>query len=330
MRRLDRATVIIMATVVVLAGEMNAGRAVARSQQPLGTFPVQVGITVQPETVTVGDPFVVTIRVRAPARSAITFPPTLDSGSTVESLDPRVVRTVADSTAVDQTATYRLVAWGVDSQAVRLALPTVRLDGVDRPVTLGSIHVVVRSVLPADTVGRSPKPPRDIVEDIVPWWKRWWWLFPLAALLALLALLLWRRRRRRVPVRAEDPLALAEREFTRVEGMGLLEAGERGRFVALVVEIMRDYLAARIDRTIPALTSAELLAVVASVRGVPGERLGAILADADLIKFARHPISVDRARDLARQARAIVRDVDQTLAQPPAQAVPPPLPAEAA
>ncbi|GAC1654632.1 MAG: hypothetical protein NVS4B3_18830 [Gemmatimonadaceae bacterium] len=330
MRRRDRTAIIAMATLVVAVGEVNAGRVVTQSQQPLGTFPLQVGITVQPETVTVGDPFVVSIRVRAPMGSGITFPPTPDSGSTVESLDPRVVRALADSTAVDQTASYRLVAWALDSQSVTLQPPTVTLRGVDRPVTLGSIHVVVRSVLPADTVGRSPKPARDIIEDVVPWWKRWWWLLPLMALLALLALLLWRRRRRQAVAPAENPLVLAEREFTRVEGMGLLEAGERGRFVALVVEIMRDYLAARIDKTIPGLTSTELLTVVASVQSVPGERLGAILTDADLIKFARYPISVDRARELAREARGIVRDVDQLLAQPAGQGAPPPLRAEAA
>ena len=93
----------------------------------------------------------------------------------------------------------------------------------------------------------------------------------------------------------------------------MVEAGERGRFVALVVEVLRDYLAARVDRAIPALTSAELLRAVQSVAGVPVTRLSAVLDNADLVKFARHRISADGARELAREARSIVSDADREL-----------------
>jgi hypothetical protein len=39
---------------------------------------------------------------------------------------------------------------------------------------------------------------------------------------------------------------------------------------------------------------------------VPHERVIRLLTDADLIKFARRAVSTDRARELGREARAIV------------------------
>ncbi|GAC1515153.1 MAG: hypothetical protein NVS1B4_04690 [Gemmatimonadaceae bacterium] len=298
------------AALAVAAGLL---RPVLVAQQPGVLFPVKIGITVQPETVTVGDPFVVAVRLRAPLGAVITFPPAPDSGLSVEALDRSHVYASHDSSGVDQTVIYRLVAWGVDSQVVSLGSALVRLGEIERDVTVGPIRVFVRSVLPADTSLRTPKFARDIIEDPNPWWKRWWWILPFLMLLALWRILVWRRQHRPLPAMVEDPLAHAEREFARVEGLKLLEAGERGRFVALVVEVLRDYLAARIDLSLPALTSAELLHAVALVHGIPLGRLATVLNDADLVKFARHPISTDRARDLAREARAIVRDSDGAL-----------------
>ncbi|MGH2901331.1 MAG: hypothetical protein ACRDMZ_21820, partial [Solirubrobacteraceae bacterium] len=41
---------------------------------------------------------------------------------------------------------------------------------------------------------------------------------------------------------------------------------------------------------------------------VPEERLTRLLTDADLIKFARRPVSSERAREIGREARGIVAD----------------------
>ena len=45
-----------------------------------------------------------------------------------------------------------------------------------------------------------------------------------------------------------DPFAHAKAEFQRIEALGLLDAGERGRYVALMIDVLRDYLAARYAR----------------------------------------------------------------------------------
>ncbi|HVE80467.1 MAG TPA: hypothetical protein VNA89_16500 [Gemmatimonadaceae bacterium] len=303
-----------------------AALAAAPARMAAQSAAVRLGVTVAPETVTVGDRFQVRLRVRAPAGADVTFPAGPDSLSGVEAVDPRRVNTAADSGAVDETAVYTLVAWDVGARRLGLGDAVVAVAGQEQRVPLGDVQVFVRSVLPADSAQRLPKPPRALVEPPAPWW--WPWLPILVAALALLALLWWllRRRRRAGPVLQEDPYVAAEREFARVEALRLLEAGERGRYVALMVEVLRDYLARRIGGAHLSLTSAELLAAMRDAPGVPLDGLQPVLEEADLIKFARGPVSTERARALAREARAIVRAVDDRVK---ARAVPAPAAAAA-
>ncbi|MEJ7808777.1 MAG: hypothetical protein WKG32_00010 [Gemmatimonadaceae bacterium] len=274
---------------------------------------VQIGVTVRPDTVTVGEPFTVLVRVRAPLGSAIAFPDGPDSGAVVEAVDPRTVRSAADSGAVDVTAAYRLVAW--DTGARSAGLGAVRVTGpADQLLTLREAALYVRSVLPRDTALHVPKPERDILAGARPWWYRL-----LAALLALAitGLLLWawwrRRRYRRDEAQVVDAFERAEAEFARIDALGLVEAGERGRLVALAVDVTRDYLAARLPEARPSLTSGELLGALQSRREIPADRLRVLLAEADLVKFARRNVSGERARELSLHARALVRDVESAV-----------------
>ena len=106
-----------------------------------------------------------------------------------------------------------------------------------------------------------------------------------------------------------DPYADAEAEFERVERLGLVEAGERGRYVALMVEVLRTYLSRSIPEAHPSLTTNELLISVRENRFVPVNRLALVLADADLVKFARRASTAERARELGTEARGIVAAV---------------------
>jgi hypothetical protein len=270
---------------------------------------VRAGVSISRDTVTVGERFEVRVRVRAPVGSAIRFPDNPDSSGTVHARDPRTVVTTDSVQFLDQTATYHLSAWDVGSQPVNIGNVTVATDqgsGADeRPVSLAAIRVFVRSVLPADSTLRVPKPARPIWETrAFPWWL-------LAAIVAAIALGLgiwWWLRRRRRPVAAVpvDPYVRAQREFTRLESMGLVDAGERTRFVALAIEVLRDYLAARHPSASLALTSRELVSAVRRQPTVPVEPLSRVLHEADLAKFAAFTLSEDRARNLARDARGIV------------------------
>src|SRR5262249_35450005 len=158
----------------------------------------------------------------------------------------------------------------------------VRNGKSERRVALTGISVYVQSVLPADSAKRVPKPARAIYEFGQPLW--WIWALVAAAILARLLGIWWARRRRRRPPLAAPvaPYKYAEDECARIEALGLVEAGERGRFVVLMVEVLRDYLAYRYTAAPLSLTTSELLEALHGQRPVPHERLRRALEEADL------------------------------------------------
>ena len=278
----------------------------AQAQQ--APIPVQAGVTLERDTVTVGEVVRLVMRVRAPLGATIGFPTTVDSSAVVQPLEPPVVRNGADSiNAVDRLATYRLSAWDIGSQVIRLGNVTVQTDAGDRQVALTLPTLFVRSVLPADTALRIPKPARPIlaIPTPTPWW--WWALGALAALVVGL-LAWWIVRRRRGSRPTGDPYRDALVEFERIERLRLIEAGEPGRHVALMTDVLRRYLAGRLDGVSLALTSGELQAVVRTVATVPHDALRNVFESVDPVKFANAPLAADRARAIGEEAKAVVQD----------------------
>jgi hypothetical protein len=306
--------------IVVVALTLLARTAAIAQRGPQDGARVSYGVKTSTDSVRIGDPFTLSIRVRTPPGATIEFPDGPDSTAAVQLIDPRTVRSAADSGAIDQTATYRLAAWDIGPQPILLGDVVVRGAGADRRIPVGRPSIFVRSVLPADSSLRVPKPARPLIDQGIPrWWL--WVLIAAAVALALLALWWWwRRRRRHVIPPVEDPLAIAEREFARVEALRLIEAGEHGRHVALMVDVLRDYLAARHPAAPLALTTSELTRAVHREPTVPLERLSRLLDEADLIKFARRPVTREIATELGREARLIVRTVDAAVVKHAAEA----------
>jgi hypothetical protein len=295
--------VIVVALAVLAVVQAPPQRPATPASQ--GAVPVQMGYSVEPDTVTVGDPFRLTVRVRAPLGATVELPAGPDSGAAVEALDPKQERQGPDSTALEITGTWRLAAWDTGDQLLRLGDVVVRAEGRERRIPLSALKVYVRSVLPADSALRVPKPQRPLFEFGRPWWH---WLLAILAAMGIIGLFWWwwYRRRKRRKGDVEDPFAEAEAEFDRVERLGLVEAGERGRYVALMVDVLRTYLARRIPNAHPSLTTSELLIAVRENKTVPVNRLALVLADADLVKFARRVTTAERARELGAEARGIV------------------------
>lgn len=282
----------------------------ARAQKPV--IPVQSGITLERDTVTVGDVVRLVVRIRAPLGATINFPAAVDSLGPVQSLEPPTVRSGADSTtAADRTATYRLAAWDIGLQPIKLGEVLVQTDDNERRVALALPSIFVRSVLPADTTLRVPKPARPLLEARPPiaWW--WWALLALAAL--LIGLLAWWivRRRRGLLAAPGDPFAEANAAFARIDALRLIEAGEPGRHASLMTDVLRRYLSARLEPVSLALTSGELRAAVRHAPTVPHDALDLLFESVDPVKFANAPLAADRARSIGDDARAIVRDEHQ-------------------
>jgi hypothetical protein len=294
--------------IAALAPSMARAQSAAQAAALATAIPVQAGATLDRDSVTVGDVVTLTVRVRAPLGAEINFPAGLDSAGQVQSLEPPTVRNGADSaTASDRMASYRVAPWDVGSLAIRLGDVLVQTSDGERRIALPLPTLFVRSVLPADTLLRIPKPARDLIEPRAPiaWW--WWALAALAALLIGLGIWWWSRRSRRDDTPTGDPYADAETAFGRIERLGLVQAGEPGRHAALMTDVLRRYLASRVTGASLALTSAELLSAVRGSSTVPYSRLDALLATVDPVKFARAPISATDARAVGEEAQAIVR-----------------------
>jgi hypothetical protein len=288
-------------------------------QDPTATgrreIPAQLGVRVSPDTVTVGEHFTVVIRVRAPRGATVTLPSTSDSTyaaspTATQLIGPPAIGPVADSSGTTVSGAYRFAAW--DTGIQQLGLPDIIVvSGADTGyVSLADRTVFVRSVLPADTTLHVPKPARPQIELRPFDWRP----LLIAALVLAAGLLLWRlwiwfsRRRER----DLDPFSVAERDFERVEAMGLIAAGEPERHAALMSDVMRSYLAARVDGIAPSQTSSELLASAPHLHAhAPG--LGELLWRTDLVKFANNSVDPAEADRLGSAARAIVRSVETWL-----------------
>jgi hypothetical protein len=275
---------------------------------------VRAGSLVQPDTVEVGDPFTFVVTVAVPADARVEWPSIADSAAVVAMREPvRITDQGTRSGERRERAVYTLSAWDVGSLPLGMPEVVVRFDTSTVRVPLVAARVFVRSVLPGDSTLHVPKPARELFPRVVPWWQQWW---PALLVLAAIALLwwLWRRRKQAVTqgpaAAALDPFARAIHEFERLDKIGLADAGEAGRYVALALDVMRMYLAATLPAAPLSLTSGELIDAIGDDARVPRDRLLSLLADVDGIKFAARLVSPSRARELAATSRAIVDQVE--------------------
>ena len=305
---------LVVAALLLPWARPSSARAQSAGQQAaIATLiPVQEGATIDRDSVTVGDVVRLTVRLRAPLGATVNFPAGADSLGPVQSLEPPKVSNGSDSaTAADRIAVYRLAPWDIGALTIKLGEALVQTDDGERRVTLALPPLFVKSVLPADSSLRVPKPARSLlpVRLPTPWW--WWLVAALVALAIVGAIWWWRRHRRPVLGPPGDPFGDAERSFERVERLGLVAAGEPGRHAVLMTDVLRRYLAARIPEATLANTSGELLRALRGAPTVSHDRLEALLASVDRVKFAAAPIGSDAARATGAEARALVRQENE-------------------
>ncbi len=156
-------------------------------------------------------------------------------------------------------------------------------------------------------------------KDLKPLKQQWQaprnWLAWIAAglgALALIAAAVWwfrRRRRRGEPVAAPEvrlpPDFVALTELERIEAMGLVERGEYKAFYTRVVDVIRRYIEERFGVEAMDRTTGELLDDLAR-HGKRIDGLGALMNEADLVKFAKFTPAPASATAAIASARSIV------------------------
>lgn len=277
-------------------------------QNPRVELPVQMGYRVNPDTVLVGQPFNLFIKVLAPKGVRFEFPAGPDTATQngvrpIELRGEKIVSMLGD-TAV---ALYHLVAWDIGTQPLRFPDVRVTFEGQERRPTLGGASVFVKSVLPGDTSLRVPKPARPLIVLPVINWMLWLGLLAAAIAAVLLWWAWWRWRHRPKP--PVDPYARAQQEFARIEARHLLEDGQYAEYFTAIVDVTREYLAARVPGVRRSDTTSELLRAMQPRDGVEAV-LPQLLDQADLVKFARADAALAEARGAGRDLRAIVDSVE--------------------
>lgn len=308
-----RATALLAAVLLVLAA--RALPLPAQAGETTGSVRLEVGV--QPEQVTVGDPFRVALRVRVPAGTRVVFAEVVD-GDSLQAAAPMAVDT-ADAGA--PAALFTLVAWiaGAPLQAT-VPLRIIGPDGVARLQTVALPLPEVVSVLPAAGEPVAPRPAKGlVVPSMFAVGSVWWWLAVLLGALAALlaALLLLRRQRDGLPAAPFDSRAWAAAQLSDTGAGALLRTGDFVELHRRVSRVLRVYVS-QLDSSLgPDLTTTELLAQAAangwSEDAIEGLR--EMLGAADRVKFAAHHPAAAEAEAHLAQARGWVeihppRDVD--------------------
>jgi hypothetical protein len=270
---------------------------------------VRWGYVVEPETTSVGRPATLTLRVRAPAGTRLTFPQAIDSTASVEPLDPVSVREETNDGAVTATATYRFLSWELGTVEIPVGAIRVVRDQRVQELVIPPPTIVVSTVLPADTAQRKPRDARAIVLLPGGAWPWWWYALAGFVLAIVVGWLLQRRSRKRVlPI---PPYVDAQRAFGRLSALDLIGAGEPGKHVTASVEVLRRFLAARDHRANVSLTGTELTSVVRADASVPTARVSSLMGRAEAAKFAPDDIDAPTAEALGAEAVAIVTEVER-------------------
>ncbi len=208
----------------------------------------------------------------------------------------------------------RLRAWYPGT----LALPGVGLElgerGSGQLMKLPTTRLVVGSVLPAR--GQPQLRPWR-VPLAAPWWERipWRWVVLGALLLAALVVLVRRafsKRRKPAPLvaaAAVDPVREALEALRALQSQNLPERGRFAEHAFRLGRILRRFLEATIETTLPGDTTPELVGHLEQARLEVEElrRMHALLREWDQLKFARGESSLEQALRHERMVEAFVR-----------------------
>ena len=276
---------------------MIAHAALVALVMQVGVSQPRVGFT--RDSVRVGDLLGVAIQLEVPANATVAIADTLDVSGDIENAAPKRVQIDTLPNALWRyRITYPITAWRPGTLPLPALAASVRTDGQETPLQIALPPLNVMTVLPADTAGIEPKPPRDV-------WgaSRLWWPILLAALLLLLliglAIWWWRRRPKAeaaiIPIEpALAPREWALRELDALQSAHLIERGEYQRYYIRLSGILRQYLERLDDMWGTDLTTREVADRLYAARADARAPID-VLSRADLVKFARQQHGAEQA-----------------------------------
>ena len=299
-----RATIAVMGVLLVACTVVGAQSAEA---------PVEVAAEVQPSEVTVGDVFTLTATVTAaddvslklPGEDADFGPAEVRSFATAESRSTEGERQVK--------LVYELALFEVGEREIKVPPVSYQVAGGQaREAPRPTASVTVKSVLPegAEEI-KDIRGPRELPLSV------WQWAGLIGAALLLVALvaaaiLLWRRLKGQEKEEERTPPLPAHLEalaaLDRLETEDLVSRGQLKEHHVRLSWIIRRYLWRRYR--VPALeeTTGMLARWLRASGRAPqeAEAFLPLLAQADLVKFAKHRPEDTAAREAVRCAREIV------------------------
>ena len=280
------------------------------------SLPVGVGLTVDPDSVTVGDPFTITLSANHSPDYHVTFPRVPAQWGEFEIRRQRPLPTIenGDGTLTSSTEIEAVLFRPGTHATPSLSVSVRRPDGsvIYRPAR--PIDVTVVSVLtPDDSEKRDIRPQADIPVPAI-----WPWAAGGAATLGLLAVaggLLWRRKfmvDATLPPQPQIPPAeVALAELDRIEALKLPAQDRFEEHYVLVSACLRRYLEGRFGIPALDLTTRQIKDLMSArrARGVDLRGFGHILDDSDLVKFARFLPVEDDAMSVIQQSRDLILQV---------------------
>ncbi|MFL5312718.1 MAG: hypothetical protein ACJ79H_19985 [Myxococcales bacterium] len=291
------------------------------AQRTPPAHPFAVSAQADKGEVTLGEPFVVTIRLEHPALDVYALPEPL----VVDPLALRGAPAVARQSHGERAeTTFTLPLAALKSLDPRLPALALRVDGPEgvRQLTVPETPIRLRSLVAeerapsAERAHHGPKPPVPVLVRSFLWaWLLGGLLLLAAALLALREL---RRRRARRPLPIPPPPTPEEEAMARLVALKQRRPWDRGLGRAAVFElseIVRAYLGRRLRFDALDFTTEELLAELHRRRllGLDLPELSDELSWQDLVKFAKAEPgaeecerAIDRAASLVDRTRAVV------------------------
>ena len=268
-------------------------------------------------TVSVGDPVDIAVRLRLPAGVTL-----VDHVPRMRDTLPEGVRVLRTDTLVAGDGGWvggmRIVSFRPDTQTVPPLVVAYRTaDGATDSVVGPAVSIFVRPMLPDGNA--TLRDIKEIETPAVPWRAIVWGaVVCVVALVAGGGVVAARRRRLRAATEAAaraarerppGPYELALARLAQLERGG----GDIARHYAETADVVRRYLEE--THGVPALerTTPEVVAAVAGLNGT-APVLGALLRDADLVKFARVRPDQPTAATFIGRAREVLRRLAETRA----------------